>query len=255
MQQQQWGNGILDKTLFAIPYELHVPGYQFCGPNTKLEERLKRGDTGINGLDTACKYHDIAYAQSNDLKMRHEADKVLAKRALERFHAKNSSWKEKMVALGVAGAMKAKVKLGMGLSTPSRKVSCVKVLNQCEKVLERSKRSLDECLNKISDFKSNKLQTTTTTRKRNPTKRKIRNGKEKLNNDVIVESMMIDNASDEEKTLKKTTKRKLDYVDQDQTASEINKRLKLTPIRKNVSLKRKLEDDDEEEESKRFKFV
>ena len=28
--------------------------YQFCGPNTRLEERLARGDQGINRLDKVC---------------------------------------------------------------------------------------------------------------------------------------------------------------------------------------------------------
>ena len=28
--------------------------YNFCGPNTKLEERLARGDEGINRLDQVC---------------------------------------------------------------------------------------------------------------------------------------------------------------------------------------------------------
>jgi hypothetical protein len=48
------GSGILEKTLYKTPYEFHIPGYQFCGPNTKLEEPLRRGDVGINGLDLAC---------------------------------------------------------------------------------------------------------------------------------------------------------------------------------------------------------
>lgn len=35
----------------ALPVELQRPGYRFCGPGTKLEDRLTRGEHGINDLD------------------------------------------------------------------------------------------------------------------------------------------------------------------------------------------------------------
>ena len=37
---------------------MHLPGYQYCGPFTKLEKRLKRGDPGINKDDKAFKKYD-----------------------------------------------------------------------------------------------------------------------------------------------------------------------------------------------------
>ncbi|WP_227553302.1 hypothetical protein, partial [Acinetobacter baumannii] len=41
---------------------MHIPGYQFCGPATRLNKRLARGDAGVNKLDGwACKEHDITY--------------------------------------------------------------------------------------------------------------------------------------------------------------------------------------------------
>ena len=46
-----FANNLINKLLF----ELHLLGYQFCGPGTKLEKRLARGDKGINLLDAACK--------------------------------------------------------------------------------------------------------------------------------------------------------------------------------------------------------
>lgn len=98
-----------------MPFELHIPSYNYCGPGTKLSKRLARGDPGINPLDEACKDHDIAYSRSKDISSRHEADKVLAEKAYNRFKANDSSVGEKIAALGVAGAMKAKTKLGMGL--------------------------------------------------------------------------------------------------------------------------------------------
>jgi len=44
--------GLLNCTIDALPFELHIPGYQFCGPRTHLEKRLVRGDRGINSLRT-----------------------------------------------------------------------------------------------------------------------------------------------------------------------------------------------------------
>ncbi|KAK9681122.1 Phospholipase A2-like domain [Popillia japonica] len=71
------GSGLVDSLINKLPIELHLPGYQYCGPGTKLQKRLERGDSGINPLDQACKDHDIAYSQSKDLKQRHEADRIL----------------------------------------------------------------------------------------------------------------------------------------------------------------------------------
>jgi len=105
---------LLNKTINNLPIELHIPGYNYCGPGTKLEKRLAKGDQGINGLDSACKEHDIAYSQSTDLADRHRADKVLADKAWQRFKSKEAKFGERMAALGVTGAMKAKVKMGMG---------------------------------------------------------------------------------------------------------------------------------------------
>ena len=51
--------GLFDKTINALPFEVHIPGYQFCGPGTRFVKRLARGDGGINQLDAACREHDI----------------------------------------------------------------------------------------------------------------------------------------------------------------------------------------------------
>lgn len=110
--------GLFNTLVNKLPFELHVPNYNFCGPSTHLSKRLARGDKGVNPLDEACREHDIAYSQNREnLPKRHEADKVLAKRAAERIFAKDSSLGERAVAVGVVGAMKIKQKLGMGLST------------------------------------------------------------------------------------------------------------------------------------------
>jgi hypothetical protein len=110
------GKGLINKIINHLPVELHVPGYQYCGPGTKLAKRLARGDSGINPLDAACKEHDIAYSKNpENIAARNAADKVLAERAWNRVLAKDASIGEKAVAWGVTNTMKAKSKLGMGL--------------------------------------------------------------------------------------------------------------------------------------------
>lgn len=106
---------VLNKGIDLLPYEFHAPGgYSYCGPGTKLKERLARGDKPINGLDEACKAHDIAYAQYSDSARRSKADKELAERAWLRFKSSDSSLGEKATAWAVTTAMKAKAKLGGG---------------------------------------------------------------------------------------------------------------------------------------------
>lgn len=108
------GCGILNKVIDRLPFELHIPGYRFCGPGTRLKTRLARGDSGINPLDEFCKAHDIAYDQTTDLAQRHRADQLLAKQAFQRARASNASIGEKLASFAVGSAMKAKVKVGMG---------------------------------------------------------------------------------------------------------------------------------------------
>lgn len=66
--------GFIDRIIEKLPEVLFM-GYRYCGPNTNLEARLARGETGVNELDCACMEHDIAYAASNDPELRCNADK------------------------------------------------------------------------------------------------------------------------------------------------------------------------------------
>lgn len=108
------GKGLLNKLINKLPFEVHLPGYNFCGPGTKLEKRLSRGDSGINALDEACKEHDIVYSETNNLKERHKADKRLYKVAKKRITSSAASVGEKAASLTVAGVMKVKTAVGMG---------------------------------------------------------------------------------------------------------------------------------------------
>jgi len=109
------GGSLLNNVINVLPFELHIPGYQFCGPGTHLEKRLTRGDRDVNPLDAACREHNIAYSHSNDLAERHVADKILAEKARKRIIARNSTLGERAAATAVWAARKAKTKICIGM--------------------------------------------------------------------------------------------------------------------------------------------
>lgn len=109
------GSGIINKLINTLPFEAHIPGYNFCGPGTKLKKRLERGDRGINPLDEACRIHDIAYSQHKELSERHKADADLINKAWDRVTSGDSSLGEKTAAYLVTNIMKTKKKFGMGM--------------------------------------------------------------------------------------------------------------------------------------------
>ncbi|KAL4091098.1 hypothetical protein QTP88_025838 [Uroleucon formosanum] len=108
------GSGLINSVINHLPVELHLPGYRFAGPGTKLKERLARGERGINRLDELARAHDIAYDESNSLSDRHRADEILENQAWEVFKSKNTGIKEKAASWLVTTAMKVKRKMGAG---------------------------------------------------------------------------------------------------------------------------------------------
>lgn len=120
------GFGLLNWLITHLPFELHLPGYQYCGPGTKFKKRKAKGQRGINKLDGGCMVHDQKYEENKDLESRNQADRVLLEVARERLRSTDASLHEKAAALAVAAAMKTKLKLGMGCSQ-SKKVKTKKL--------------------------------------------------------------------------------------------------------------------------------
>lgn len=87
------------------------------GPGTKLHKRLTRGDPGINGVDRACKEHDIAYSTFKNVADRNIADKILGEKAWERFKSSDATPSIRAAAIAISSVMKAKSSLGMGLGS------------------------------------------------------------------------------------------------------------------------------------------
>lgn len=122
-KKQKEGYGLIDYIVNKLP-EIHIPGYQYCGPGTELEKRLARGDPGINKLDQACKDHDIAYSKVKSTKGRREADKVLVSRALPRIYSSDAKLDERAAALLVSGLIGTKIglsKFGLGFQQKDKK--------------------------------------------------------------------------------------------------------------------------------------
>lgn len=101
----------------SIPFEFHIPGYQFCGPGTDYEGRIKKGQTGINSLDSACMKHDDVYNRTgvktaeNKL-MRQQADDELIRQA-KIFRQNSSSFGDKASGLATEGAIRLKKVFGI----------------------------------------------------------------------------------------------------------------------------------------------
>jgi Phospholipase A2-like domain len=137
MFQSFRGGGWITKALSKIPAELHIPGYNFCGPNTKLKERLALGQKGINPLDEACREHDISYSQTENQEEITDADKLLANRAWTRFEDSSTPTGEKLAAMLVTGAMKAKIKTGGAIK--KKKVSSFDyMIKEARKAVKKS---------------------------------------------------------------------------------------------------------------------
>lgn len=130
------GKGLLNKLIDKLPIELHIPGYNFCGPGTDLKKRSSQ--TGINKLDEACKRHDLTYAtpQAN----RTEADKILENTAWERVRSKDANISEKASAWFVTNAMKLKRKIGAGIKKNKKKkhISFSRIRNAARKGMKHS---------------------------------------------------------------------------------------------------------------------
>ena len=138
-RKKKRGRGLVNNLINRLPFELHIPGYQYCGPGTKLAKRLARGDPGINLLDSAFKKHDIAYSRNREkVQARNEADKILAEKAWNRVKSKDAGFGEKAAAYAVTNTIKLKSRFGMGLKQ-KKKATLSSVIRAASKLAIKSK--------------------------------------------------------------------------------------------------------------------
>lgn len=153
-KKAKFGRGFLDRIIDKTPFEIHLPKYQYCGPGTKLAERLARGDPGINQLDRLCKDHDIAYEKHKESSERYKADKILASGAMKRVFSKDAKLGERAASLLVSTAMKAKTaltKLGSGFAKlnckrkPKKTVKFATLVKDAKLNIKKSKAKTLNC--------------------------------------------------------------------------------------------------------------
>ena len=105
---RQPGGGLdIQKWISKLGVEFHWPGYQYMGPGTKLDKRLKRRDPGINRLDQLAKQHDIDYSRATSHKDKLIADRKMVA-GIDRFPGKKT-----MTEKIVKKIMQGKIKLGL----------------------------------------------------------------------------------------------------------------------------------------------
>lgn len=120
------GQGLINKLINSSPVELHPFNYNFLGPGTHLERRLEKDIKPINKLDELAMVHDKAYAASNDLSRRHQADYELQEGSWNRFLDSEAPVGERAMAYLTTNAMKAKRYLGAGLKKKNQKINYMK---------------------------------------------------------------------------------------------------------------------------------
>jgi len=111
------GKGLINNLINNLPFQAHVPGYNYLGPGTNLDLNLEKGVKPANKLDDLALTHDKAYSKSNILTDRHQADYALQEGAWNRVLAPDSSLGEKAAAWAVTNVMKAKRAIGAGVAT------------------------------------------------------------------------------------------------------------------------------------------
>ena len=92
------GKGILKNFINNLPFEMHLPGYNFAGPGTKLNKILnddltpKQNSLPINRVDEAAMKHDICYLKNKDTQTRNT---VCDENMLKQLKFYNPSLREK----------------------------------------------------------------------------------------------------------------------------------------------------------------
>jgi hypothetical protein len=103
-----------------FPGEMHIPGMNFAGPGTNLDERLtstgvyKEWSKPVDRVDNAAYHHDLAYQHFPDTATRNVADKIM----LEQMDAiKDPTIRERIERGIIKPIISTKAKFGLGHTT------------------------------------------------------------------------------------------------------------------------------------------
>lgn len=73
----EWRPGFPGEAHLVLPTKFGLTRANFCGPQTNLQKRLKRGDKGVSQIDSACEIHDSLYSLAKSEQDIRAADKRL----------------------------------------------------------------------------------------------------------------------------------------------------------------------------------
>ena len=107
------------------PGEMHLPGMNFAGPGTNLNERLtstevyKDWSKPVDRVDNAAYHHDLAYQHFPDTATRNVTDRLMIQ---EMDAIKDPTLHERVERGIIRPIIKAKQKFGMGVKKKSDKM-------------------------------------------------------------------------------------------------------------------------------------
>ena len=103
------GEGVVDTLIDKMP-EMHMPGYNFLGPFTKLKDRLDKNNNPlpnskpINELDEIALKHDICYGEEKSFKDKNKICDTKMLADLKILKPKSiSEWVNKQITQGTIG--------------------------------------------------------------------------------------------------------------------------------------------------------
>jgi hypothetical protein len=104
--------------LQKFPGEIHIPGMNFAGPETRLDYRLnddgspKSWSQPVDRVDQAAYYHDLAYNEYEDTENRNIADREM----LQQLNSiEKPSFSEKIEMAIIRPIINTKQRFGLGL--------------------------------------------------------------------------------------------------------------------------------------------
>jgi hypothetical protein len=116
-----------------FPGEMHIPGMNFAGPGTNLDERLtstgayKEWSKPVDRVDNAAYHHDLAYQHFPDTATRNEADKIM----LEQMNAiSNPTIRERIERGIIKPIISTKAMFGLSHTTSKNYQRTVKKRNK-----------------------------------------------------------------------------------------------------------------------------
>ena len=106
---------IVDVLNAVFPGEKHLPGMRYCGPGTRLDQRVDKdgkplpGNEPVDRVDEAALKHDLAYSKHDDLKNRNKADKEMLR---DLYNIKRPTCRERMERCFIVPIMFLKTLIG-----------------------------------------------------------------------------------------------------------------------------------------------